>query len=72
MAMFPPEVVARKMRCFSSPWWAIEREPDVLDEDGELLRPGRAKRFTRLDQDEMYQLATTGQVTIRNVGTVTV
>lgn len=65
MALFPAEIIARKAKCFSSSWWCIEREPDQLDDDGELLHHGRPIRFILLDRAELHQLAYTGQVSIR-------
>jgi len=61
------KLVERKMRCFSSSWWAVERESDVLDEDGELVRPGRARRFVLLSGGELMRLAQTGSVALHGV-----
>ncbi len=61
--MISPDVAARKSKCFSSSWWAIEREPNVLDEDGGLIKQGRAKRFVLLSKGELTKLAYTGEVT---------
>jgi hypothetical protein len=60
--MWPPAMVERKSKCFSSSWWPIEREPATLDDDGELIRHGRPIRFVLLQKSELMQLAQTGRV----------
>ena len=64
MGMWPAEMIERKSKCFSSSWWCVDREPPVLDDDGELVRHGRPKRFVLLSKGELNQLAYTGQVSL--------
>ncbi len=70
--MWPADLVERKSKCFSSSWWAVEREPAVLDDDGEPIRHGRPKRFVLLSKPELMMLAATGQVVLRGIGTAAV
>lgn len=62
--MISPDVAARKSKCFSSSWWAVEREPDILDAEGELVKHGRGKRFVLLSRGELQKLAFTGTVSL--------
>lgn len=71
------EVRARKAQCFSSSWWPVTREPDVMEVDREsgdevLARRGRPIRQILLAQHELMQLGQMGFIEIREHGRVTV
>jgi hypothetical protein len=57
----------RKSQCFKSSWWVIDREPDVVTESGEILEPGRAKRYALLSAPEMAKLGAFGRVHLRGL-----
>lgn len=66
--MLSQELRDRKSNCFSSAWWPVQREPHVLDEEGEIVKRGRPIVYTVLAPGELEHLARTGQIEIRRVG----